>query len=74
MGHRLGLDLSCVRTSADFSAHLVGWVEAMTVLRFDVVEKLALELARLKGVRLPAHLVAVLPTDAPSSNSQSRLE
>ena len=68
-GHRLGLDLSWVRTSADFSAQLVGWVEAMSVLRFDVVERLALALANLTGIRLPAHLAAVLPADAQSGDS-----
>jgi hypothetical protein len=73
-GHRLGLDLSCVRTSADFSTQLVGWVEAMSVLRFDVVEKMALELAKRKGVRLPAHLAAVLPADTQSGDSQSKFE
>lgn len=36
-----------------------GWIEARSPLRFEVVEKLALELAILKYVSLPPHLIAV---------------
>lgn len=73
-GYRLGLDFASVHTSADLAAQLVGWIEAMSVLRFDVVEKLAFELATLKGIPLPARLATVLPADAPSGDSQSRHE
>jgi hypothetical protein len=72
-GYRLGLDLSGVRTSADLSAQLVGWIEAMSILRFEVVEKLALELAKLKGISLPPHLAIVRSDDAPSGDSKSSI-
>lgn len=45
----------------------------MSVLRFEVVEKLALELAKLKGVSLPPHLVAVRPDCIPTSDPESRI-
>lgn len=45
----------------------------MSVLRFEVVEKLALELAKLKGISLPPHLGAVRSDRAPSGNSKNRI-
>jgi len=72
-GNSLGLDLSSVRTSAELSAQLVGWIEAMSVLRFEVVEKLALELVKLKGVSLPPHFLPVRPDCIPTSDPKSRI-
>lgn len=70
-GISLGLDLAGVHTSAELSAQLVDWIEAMSVLRFEVVEKMARELARQKGVSLPPLMVAlpadVVPTGEPKS-------
>ncbi len=72
-GNSLGLDLSSVYSSADLSAQLVGWIEAMSVLRFEVVEKLALELAKLKGVSLPPHLMVVRADGVPTSDPKSSI-
>lgn len=72
-GISLGLDLSGVHTSAELSAQLVDWFEAMSVLRFEVVEKLARELARQKSVSLPP-LLAVVPADVvPTGDPKSRI-
>ena len=72
--YRLGLDLSSVRTLADLSVQLVDWRETMSVLRFEIVEKLALELASLKGITLPPRLTTVLVDRAASGDSKTSCE
>lgn len=72
-GISLGLDLSGVHTSKELSAQLVDWIEAMSIVRFEVVEKLARELARQKGLSLPPLMVA-LPADVvPSGDPKKRI-
>ena len=72
-GGSLGLDISGVHTSTELSAQLVDWIEAMSVLRFEVVEKMARELARQKGVSLPPLLVVVPADVVPTSDPKSRI-
>lgn len=72
-GISLGLDLSGVHASAELSAQLVDWIEAMSVLRFEVVEKLSRELSRQKGVSLPPLLVAVPADVVPSGDPKKRI-
>ena len=72
-GGSLGLDISGVHTSTELSEQLVGWIEAMSVLRFDVVEKMARELSRQKGVSLPPLLVVVPADVVPIGDPKSRI-
>ena len=72
-GGSLGLDISGVHTSTELSAQLVDWIEAISIVRFEVVEKLARELARQKSVSLPP-LLAVVPADVvPTGDPKSRI-
>ncbi|MBS1228520.1 MAG: hypothetical protein H6R17_1797 [Proteobacteria bacterium] len=72
-GISFGLDLSGVHTSTELSVQLVDWIEAVSVLRFEVVEAMARELARQKGVSLPPLLVSVPADVVPSGDPKSRI-
>lgn len=58
-GRQLGLDLSRVRTMADFSDEVIALVRALEVDRPALLHKLAQELAKETGIRLPAQLRVV---------------
>jgi hypothetical protein len=62
----LGVDLSGVKTPDDFANALVPWIDALGAVRPDLLDKLARDLARAKGGRLPPQLGLV--NFAPSSN------
>lgn len=64
--HGLGVDLTCVKTLGDFADALVPWIEALGEVRPDLLDKLAQDLARAKGVKLPPRLDLV--NVDPSSN------
>lgn len=62
----LGVDLTGVNTPDDFANALVPWIDALCEVRPDLLDKLARDLARAKGVKLPPRL-GLVNVD-PSSN------
>lgn len=72
-GVSLGLDLSGAHTSAELSAQLVDWIESISIVRFEVVEKLARELVRQKGASLPPLMVAVPADVVPTCDPKKRI-
>lgn len=65
----LGIDFDGVRTQADVEAALARWTHVLGEERPDMLEKIALEMAKAKGVSLPPRLSVVGP--APDSPEQS---
>lgn len=66
---KLGIDFSGVRTQADVEASLAQWTNALGEERPDLLEKIALEMAKAKGVLPPPRLSVVGPE--PGSPRQS---
>lgn len=65
MCRRVGLDVEMVRTPADFAAAIDRWIDAVGEVRPDVVERFVRELAKAKGVALPARLSVVPSSGCP---------
>lgn len=65
----LGIDFGGVRTQADVEAALNQWTNVLGEERPDLLEKIALEMARAKGVLPPPRLNVVGPE--PDSPEQS---
>ena len=65
----LGIDFDGVRTQADVEAALATWTNVLGEERPDLLEKIALEMARAKGVLPPPRLKVVGPE--PDSPEQS---
>ena len=65
----LGIDFDGVRTQADVEAALTQWTNVLGEERPDLLEKIALEMARAKGVLPPPRLTVVGPE--PDSPEQS---
>ncbi len=57
----LGIDFDGVRTQADVEAALATWTNVLGEERPDLLEKIALEMARAKGVLPPPRLNVVGP-------------
>ena len=64
----LGLDFEGVRTQDDIEQALATWAGALADERPDLLDRIVSELAKLKGVKPPARLTAVV-SDALSSGS-----
>jgi hypothetical protein len=64
----LGLDVEGARTPDDVEHALAAWAQALDRERPALLEKIVAEMARAKGVRLPARL-AVVGAAIPSSGS-----
>lgn len=62
---QIGLDLQGVRSPDDFGNALLPWVEALGEVRPDLLDKLAQELAKAKGVKFPPRLSVVPSSDSP---------
>lgn len=56
---RLGLDFDGVRTRDDVEQALTGWAGVLNEERPDLLEKIAVEMAKAKGAKLPARLARV---------------
>ena len=56
---QVGLDLSKVRHQDDIEQEVSRWVDILADERFDLLEKIASEMAKAKGVKLPPKLTAV---------------
>ena len=54
-----GLDFSKVRHHDDIEQELSRWAHTLADERFELLEKIASEMARAKGVKLPGKLTAV---------------
>jgi hypothetical protein len=56
---RLGLDFDGARTRDDVEQALTLWAGTLNDERPDLLEKIAVEMAKAKGARLPARLARV---------------
>jgi len=66
-----GIDLNDVKSPDDFAGALVPWIEALAEVRPDLLDKLAQDLAKAKGVTLPpknAQLSVVPSSDYPEKS------
>jgi len=64
----LGLDFEGVRTRDDIEQALAAWAGTLADERPDLLDKIVSEMAKGKGVNLPARLTTVV-SDAPSAGS-----
>ena len=64
----LGLDFEGARTQDDIERALATWAGALADERPDLLEKIAVEMAKAKGVKCPARLTRVV-SGAPSADS-----
>ncbi len=53
---QVGLDLANVKCQDDLDAELTRWAHALADERFDLLEQIAAEMAKAKGVKLPPKL------------------
>jgi len=56
---KLGLDFDGARTPDDFEQVLSHWANTLNDERPNLLEKIAVELAKAKGIQLPARLTRV---------------
>ena len=56
---RLGIDFGAARTQDDIDQALALWADTLTNERPDLLEKIVSEMAKAKGLKLPARLVRV---------------
>jgi hypothetical protein len=56
---QIGLDLCKVRCQDDIEQEVSRWANTLADERFDLLEKIASEMAKAKGVQLPRKLRAV---------------
>ena len=56
---QIGLDFSKVRHQDDIEQEVSRWANTLADERFDLLEKIASEMAKAKGVKLPPKLTAV---------------
>lgn len=64
----LGLDVGGVKSPDDFANALVPWIEALGEVRPDLLDKLAHDLAKAKGVKRPPRLSVVPSSDCPAKS------
>jgi hypothetical protein len=60
---QVGLDISGVKDQEGIEQELSRWARVLANERFDLLEKIALEMARSKGVSPPPKLTAVCGED-----------
>lgn len=65
---RIGLDLEAVRTSNEFAAALLRWLDGLGDVRPDLLERFVGEMARAKGVALPPRLAVVSAAGVPDAD------
>ena len=56
---KLGLDFDGAQTQDDIEQALTRWADTLNDARPDLLEKIATELAKARGIRLPARLTRV---------------
>lgn len=64
----LGLDFEGARTRDDIEQALATWADVLADERPDLLDKIVAEMAKVKGVKRPAHLTEVV-SGVPSSGS-----
>ena len=57
---QVGLDMRNVKHQKDIEHDLSRWLTSLADERFDLLEKIALELAKANGAKLPANLRVVM--------------
>jgi hypothetical protein len=62
---RIGLDLGHVRHGDDIEQEVSRWAHTLAYERFDLLEKIAAEMAKAKGVKLPSELDVAPSADSP---------
>lgn len=56
---KLGLDFDGARTQDDIDQALARWADTLNDERPDLLEKIAAEMAKARGIRLPARLTRI---------------
>ena len=56
---KLGLDFDGARTQDDIDQALARWADTLNDERPDLLEKIAVEMAKARGIALPARLTRV---------------
>jgi hypothetical protein len=62
---QIGLDLSDVRYQNDIEQDVARWAHTLADKRFDLLEKIAAEMAKAREVKLPPKLNVVPSADSP---------
>ena len=57
---QVGLDMASVKHQKDIERELSRWAHVLADERFDLLEKIALELAKAKGAKAPAKFRVVM--------------
>ena len=60
----LGLDFGGARTQGDVEQALTAWAQLLCDERPDLLEKIVLEMAHVRGVKIPPKLALALNADA----------
>jgi hypothetical protein len=53
----VGLDMADVKCQNDIDTEVTRWAYALAYERFDLLEQIAAEMAKAKGVKLPPKLI-----------------
>ena len=53
---QVGLDMADVKRQSDLDAEVTRWAYALAYERFDLLEQIAVEMAKAKGLKLPPKL------------------
>lgn len=61
----VGLDLGDVKSQNDIEEEVSRWAHTLADERFDLLEKIASAMAKVKGVKLPPRLNAVPSAESP---------
>lgn len=56
---QVGLDMADIKCQNDLDAEVTRWAYTLAYERFDLLERIAAEMAKAKGVNLPPNLSAV---------------
>ena len=62
---KVGLDLSDVKCQNDIEQEVSRWAHTLADERFELLEKIALAMAKAKGVKLPPRLNVVPSAESP---------
>ena len=56
---KLGIDFDAARTQDDIDQALARWADTLNDERPDLLEKIAVEMAKARGITLPARLTRI---------------
>jgi hypothetical protein len=65
---KIGIDFSDAKTPGAVASEITRWVLTLADERPDLLEKIASEIAELKGVKLPPKLSVVASDDSPAQS------